>query len=132
MIAMSDVIAVIDVIDVEQAPTKGSHWTYGEKITAKPITILKGELSDPATIYGLENFICARCIFKKGKQLVFLTRDKDLLSGSNWHLSIRPIEGNQLDWFSDKTSIKLIPTTLDNALDQIRAEIKRNKAEQGA
>jgi hypothetical protein len=127
MIETSEIVAVIDVIEIVPTQTKGSHRNYRQKITAKSLQVLKGQLDQLTTIYGLEDFICAQCHFEKGRQLVFLRRDNDLLAGSNWYLSIRPIIDDKVEWFKDSSSIDLIPMSLDTVLEQVKAEINKQK-----
>ena len=127
MIRMSDVVAVIDVTEVTPTETKGTFWTYREKISATVIEVLKGSVERTFTIYGLENFVCAPCRFEKGKQLVFLKHDRNFLVGSNWHLSIRPIAGEHCEWFRDSASIQLVPTSLPTVIKQVKAEIEKQK-----
>jgi len=127
MIRMSDVIAVIDVTEITPTETKGTSWTYRQKISAKVIEVVKGSVERTLTIYGLEDFICAQCRFQKGRQLVFLKHDRDLLVGSNWHLSIRPIAGERCEWFRDSASIQLVPASLPTVIKQVKAEIEKQK-----
>jgi len=74
---------VIDVTEITPTETKGTSWTYRQKISAKVIEVVKGSVERTLTIYGLENFVCAQCRFQKGKQLVFLKHDRNFLVGSN-------------------------------------------------
>ncbi len=92
MIANSDVIALVQIERVEAAQIKGTHWTYGQKVTARVERTLKGELPSSIALLGDENFICARCHFETGRFLVFLKREKEGFSGTNWQLSARKIE----------------------------------------
>lgn len=125
MVRRSDVIALVDVTEIKEKPVQGSTWTYGQTIIAKPVEVLKGRVQSPLSIYGMENFICAQCRFAKGPQLVFLKKDGDLLAGSNWHLSVRPVENGQIAWFKNSTSLELVPAPASDVLSQVRAEIKR-------
>jgi hypothetical protein len=126
MVEMSEVIAVVDVTDIKTVEIKGKQWTYRQRVSAKVIETLKGTPGKEIDIFGLEDFICAQCEFQKGKQLVFLKRDGDLLIGANWHLSIRPIQNDILDWFQ-KESVEFARTPLKTALDQTRKEIQKQK-----
>ncbi len=133
MIKRSVAIAVVDITAVEEASMKGNYWTYGQQATATVKTALKGPIIDGAVIqlYGQEDFICARCDFKPGRQIVFLTEDRaadgtKLWIGSNWHLSIRPIttdadKRDRVEWFKGDDNNTLVPTALADVL----ADVKR-------
>lgn len=128
MIRMSDVIAVVDVTEIAPTETKGGNWTYRQRISATLVEVIKGRVEKTLTIYGMENIVCAQCRFQKGKQLVFLKHDGDFLVGSNWHLSIRPIAGEDCEWFQDSASIQLVSTPLSAAIKQVKEEIEKQKS----
>ncbi|MFN8656611.1 MAG: hypothetical protein U0105_09750 [Candidatus Obscuribacterales bacterium] len=125
MIDCSEIIAVVEVKSVTkvQEPGQASGRTYSQKATMVPLTILKGALPKSSTAYGGENFICASCNFEPGKFLVFLNHDGQLLIGSNWHLSIRPIKADQLDWYDGEKMNPLRAAKLTDVLAQIRSEL---------
>lgn len=125
MIDCSDVIAVVDIKAVEAVQEAGqtSGWTYSQKATFVPVTVLKGVLPKDSTAYGGENFICASCKFEPGKALVFLSHDGTHLVGSNWHLSIRPIKGDQLDWYDGENMSPLKPAKVSDVIVQIKQEL---------
>ncbi len=126
MIKKADIIAIVDIINVENTETKSEHWTYGQKVTAKVDEILKGKPSKDITIYGKEDFICAQCLFKNGKFLLFLKYDKNLLVGSNWSFSIRPIKDKSVEWYKKdgKSIFELEYVPLDNVVQEIKSKIK--------
>lgn len=126
MIDCCEVIAVVDVEKVEKVDEKGLAHTYSQKATATPLHVLKGQLPKPCTIYGGENFICAQCNFQPGKLLVFLNHDRNLLIGSNWHFSVRPIRGNRLDWY-DGESMTLKPANLETVNEQIEMQLGNDR-----
>lgn len=125
MIDCSEIIAVVDVTSVSkvQEPGQTSGRTYSQKATLMPLTILKGALPKDSTAYGGENFICAQCNFEPGKFLVFLNHDGQHLIGSNWHLSVRPIKAEQLDWYDGEKMNPLRPAKLSDVVAQIRKEL---------
>jgi hypothetical protein len=92
MIQSSPHIAVIEITGVERTETQGGHWTYSQKAHAKVHRNIKGQLAKTVTLYGGENFLCARVQYQPGHYLAFLTQDeKGFLHASNWHLSLRPL-----------------------------------------
>jgi hypothetical protein len=110
MIDQSVAIAVVHVSKIEPTITKRHSWTYRQKATASVEQTLKGTLPKTISLYANEDFICAQCQFEGiGRYLVFLKNDNDLLVGSNWHLSIRPIHNKQIEWYDDdaKTLLSL-------------------------
>ena len=102
MIESSDAIAVVDITATDKVSIKGKHWTYAQKATAKVEQTLKGKLPETISLYGDEDFICARCHFEIGKYLVFLNRDGDNLVGNNWQPSARKITADKVEGFNDE------------------------------
>jgi len=120
MIHNSEIIAVVDFTAPEKTEQKGTSWTYSQKAKATVETVLKGKPARELTVYGGENFICAQCALQKGKALVFLNHNRDLLVGSNWHLSIRPIEKNEVEWYDGENMRPLKKMPLPAVLEEIR------------
>jgi len=92
--------------------------------------VLKGKLSGSVALYGDGDFICARCHFQVGRYLVFLRRDGKLLTGSNWHLSIRKITGGsekKVEWFDDKQIFENQELLLSDVQNEIKAVLVRPK-----
>jgi hypothetical protein len=137
MVRRSDAVAVVEVLRVEQAEVKGRYWTYSQRAVARVRKTLKGDL--PATgkevaLFGGEDFICARCNFQPGKYVVFLQKDGGLWTGSNWHLSVRPVatdkDGKEwVDWYANDKSIELKATPLPDVLADVQKTIADAKAE---
>ena len=125
MLKNSQIIAVVDVKKVEKADAHGVSRTYSQKATADVEQVLKGSPGKQITMYGGEDFICAQCQFKPGKTLVFLNQDNNLLIGSNWHLSIRPIENGQLEWYARDHHSPLKLTKFDDVLKSIKAKLPK-------
>ena len=126
MIKNAEIIALVDVSSVESTETKGKGWTYGEVATAKVERVLKGELPKEVKLYGKENFICAQVRYKPGKCHVFLRRDQDLLVGVNWHLGVRPISGDKIEWFSnDQSLFEMKNQDLATVLAEVEEAVKK-------
>lgn len=119
MIFRSEVIAVVDISKVESAKLKREHWTYSEVADATVEQPLKGTLEKQVQLYGGEDFICAQVHFQPGRFLVFLKRDGELLVGSNWHLSIRPIKNGKVEWYTPGESMSLSWQPLPEVLQRI-------------
>ncbi len=104
MVEKAEAIAIIEILNTEIVEKRGQHWTYRQKAIGIVKKTLKGNIPDDIIIYGMETFICAQCQFEKGRFLLFLQRDNDFWIGSNWHLGIRQIEDENIDWFKSDTS----------------------------
>ena len=126
MIQRADVIAIISITAVRDSDKKGKTWTYRKSGEAKVERVLKGEIPKTFTIYGEETFICASCPIAEGRFLAFLTKDGELWTGSNWHLSLRPITGADVLWYIDgENRYEMKTASLDAVLDQIRKTVKK-------
>lgn len=122
MIANSDAIALVQIERVATAQIKGTHWTYGQKATARVERTLKGELPSSVALLGDENFICARCHFETGRFLVFLKREKEGFAGTNYQLSARKIEDAQVNWGAKGAfETKMVP--LGEAISSVQATL---------
>ena len=123
MIANSDAIALVQIERVEKVATKGTHWTYGQKATARVERTLKGELPSSIALLGDENFSCARCHFETGRFLVFLKREKEGFAGTNYQLSARKIENAQVNWGAKGAfETKMVP--LGEAISNVQATLE--------
>lgn len=128
MIQKADAIAIVEISAVQDSDAKGKVWTYRTKGTVKVEETLKGELPKEFTIYGAETFICASCPVTNGRFIVFLKKDGDLWTGSNWHLSLRPIKDGLVEWYvADDNRYEMKPMTLNTVLAEIKTQ-KANKA----
>ena len=128
MIEKAKAIAIIDIFAIQDSDTKGKTWTYRTKGTAKVEETLKGVLPEELTIYGAETFICASCPVAQGRFIAFLKKDGDLWTGSNWHLSLRPIKDDMVEWYvADDNRYEMKPTDLKTVI----TEIKSHKSEPG-
>ncbi len=125
MLKNSQIIAVVDIKKVEKVEAAGLSRSYSQKATADVEQTLKGSPSKQIMIYGGEDFICAQCLLKPGKNLVFLNQDNNLLIGSNWHLSVRPIENGQLEWYAGEHYSPQKPTKLEDVLKSIKAGLPK-------
>lgn len=119
MIERAEAIAVIQITGVGPATAAGQSWTYGQTGKAAVLQSIKGNLPEKFKIYGSENFICARCPLANGTYLAFLKKDGSLWTGSNWHLSLRPIKERMVDWFTGDDRYDTKPAPLERVLKQL-------------
>lgn len=132
MIERASAIALVDIKAVDKGSVQGKTWLYSEVAPAKVIEIYKGKLESSITIYGGENFICARNHWTKGLCIVFLDRDGKLYTGANWHLSCLPVTKNasgtlMVNWLNGPDSRDLTPTPLSKAKEEIAMDLSAAK-----
>lgn len=127
MVQGSVAIAILDISKVEAVEAKGDHWTYRERAHATVDRTLKGSLPQRVQLFGNETFICAQVRFQPGRYLVFLRKDGEKLVGANWHLSVRPIKDDQVEWYSGKQRLDLSWQPLSAVGEQVSELIKQSK-----
>jgi hypothetical protein len=127
MIERAEIIAIVDISRVEEAKTKGTHWTYSEIAHATVQQTLKGTLPQTVRLYGGEDFICAQVRFAAGRYLVFLRRDGERLAGCNWHLSVRPIKEAQVEWYAPGQRLELSWQRLYPVIQRIKNSTTKPK-----
>lgn len=135
LITKATAIAIIELHDSEPAKpdpkadkadpfaegAQGNTWNYTTQAKATVISAIQGKIPKDFVMYGGESFICAQTTLAKGKYLAFLVKDKDYWVGANWHLSLRPIKEDQVEWYvseEQRSPMKF------QALDQVIREIK--------
>lgn len=131
MISRSEAIAVVKITRVEKADASGRVWTYRQRATGEVEETLKGKLPEEITLYGQETFICAQCQFGEGQFLLFLRQDVDKWVGANWHLSIRPITDNEVEWYASDDSIEQKKAPLDRVIKEVRGIIREQRQVEG-
>ena len=132
MIERSSAIALVDIKTVDRGSIQGKTWLYSEVARAQVIETFKGKLAHSITIYGGENFICARSHFVKGLCLVFLDLDDKLYVGANYHLSCLPVTKNAkgeliVSWLSGPDSRELAPRPLPKVKEELAMDLSANK-----
>jgi len=124
----ADVIALVDLDEPEavatsdplESPSPAGY--YRKKAQARVVERIRGDIPDRFVIYGDEAFICAQCTLSKGRFLAFLTRKGDFWVGTNWHLSLRPIKGDQVEWVAaDSPTWHFVFRKKDEVIAEIRA-----------
>lgn len=129
MIRTADAIVVVNISKVEEVEVKSEPgWTYRQKATGQIEQSVKGVLSGQIEILGRENFICAQCDFKVGRCLLFLKKgEAGFLHGANWHIGIRPIHGDQVDWIKDDKSLfEMTSQPVSDVIQEIESSLKEN------
>ena len=128
LVRKADAIVVVDLDEPEtvadsdpfQNPSQSPGY-YRKKAQAKVVERIQGDIPDRFVIYGDEAFICAQCPLSKGRFLAFLSRKGDFWIGTNWHLSLRPIKGDQVQWVAvDSTTWDFVSRNLREVIVEIR------------
>ncbi len=127
MIREAQVIAMVNITNVQEVNTKGKRWTYQQKALATVERCLKGNAEKEIEIYGMEEFVCARCRYEKGRFILFLRSDGTLWAGSNWHLGIRPITKDRIEWFNDENCFEMKEVPLADVISEINAIVEEQK-----
>ena len=132
MIRNAECIAIvhITVVHMNSPGARGKVWTYRQSASATVERVFKGALSKEVTLQGGEDFICAQVHYQPGRHLVFLKRDGHLLHAINWHLGVRPITGDQVEWFSDsgKSVLAAAPAPLSKVITVLQEQLARERS----
>ena len=123
MIVKCDAIAVVRITEVKETEVKTPGFDYRETARAEVEDVLKGLLRKQIVLHGNESFICAQVRFQPGKYLVFLRSQDGLLTGANWHLSVRPIRDDKVEWYTKPTELAVSWQPLGDVLKGIRETI---------
>jgi len=127
MLQRADFIAIVEITKVEKTEKKTEGFDYSEVAQARVVQRIRGELPDNLQLHGGENFICAQVHFQPGRFLVFLKLENGLFTGCNWHLSVRPIQGEQVEWYAKPEGIELSWQPLEAVLERVRQSAKVQK-----
>jgi hypothetical protein len=127
MIQKAEVIVMVDITKVVDVQKQGKAWRYSQCATGQVKQTLKGAVTGPIEIYGMESFICARCEYKTGRFLLFLKKgDEAFWHGANWHLGIRPIKNDKVAWFKDqKARFEMTAQPLADVVKDIESILKQ-------
>ncbi len=145
LIRKAEVIAIVTIEEPEVAKSvgesvdpfadttsaSGKNWMYAQQAKVRVEKTLKGKIPDEVVMYGKESFICAQCTLSKGRFLAFMTKDGDLWVGANWQLSLRPIQGADIEWYvSEEQRYPMKFQKMDDIVLQIQAALKKQQSEQ--
>ena len=129
----ADAIALVDLDEPEavaasdpsETPSSSAGY-YRKKAQARVVERIRGDIPDRFLIYGDEAFICAQCTLSKGRFLAFLTKKGDFWVGTNWHLSLRPIKGDQIEWIAtDSPTWDFVFRKKDEVVAEIRTGLAK-------
>ena len=125
MVERAEVIAIVDVEEIQPTSLQGKHWTYSESAEARVVKCVKGQLPERITLLGKESFICAQVNLHRGRCLVFLKKDTPGYAGCNWRASCIPIDkAGQLSWLPTPGSREVSTrVSLDRAERDIQADM---------
>jgi hypothetical protein len=126
LIRKAQVIAILRISHVESVEVTGSEQVYRQSALATVERVIKGNVPGRVTLYGLQT-LEARVEFALGTYLVFLSRDGDLLVGTNWHLSLRPINKGKVEWYASNEGYRLKTAQLSAVLKEIESILMRQQ-----
>ncbi len=133
MIQRAEAIVVVNITNLEVVAKKPeSGWSYRQKASGKVEQTIKGVLSGQIEIYGMEDFICARCEYKTGRYLLFLDKGSaGFWHGANWQLGIRAISDDKVEWFQNDTSrFDMTNQPLSKAIIEIETALRKKTPSQ--
>ncbi len=101
------------------------HWTYSQKVFAKPTEVLKGELTSPLQLLAAKDFICASVRYETpADYLVMLYREDGHLTTVNHEMGALRIDGAHVEWpYGSEDTIPLV-----DAREQIQALVDEQPA----
>ncbi|MFS4457886.1 hypothetical protein [Bdellovibrio sp. HCB2-146] len=123
MLENSCAIAVINVTEVKKTKIQGEHWSYSELANVKVEKVIKGNLPSQIELLGEESFICERCRVKPGKYIAFMRPEGKRWACTNWYLSVRPITGTQVEWYTGNASIALSSQPFEEVVKDIESQL---------
>lgn len=119
----SEIVAVVDVVEIQDASIVGGPDGYAQRVIAKPIDVLKGELPATFAIAADSDFICAPVPYETpGTYLVFLAHQGDALATYNHSHGRMTIVDETIDWPYDDRPERV---SKDPILRKLRALIGR-------
>ena len=116
----SDVIALVHTEATAACEVTGEHWTYHQKVFAKPTRVLKGELDSPFELLAQKDFICASVSYDAAADyVVLLRREGEHLTTVNHHMGALRLRDDHVEWpYGEEESL-----ALPEAVDQLQALI---------
>ena len=85
LIKNSDLAIVGRITETDTTTKKTRHRICNQRAVVKVDSVLFGTTDSVITVYGGEDFICARNNWNKGRFLIFLRKEDGYYLGSNWH-----------------------------------------------
>ena len=104
LVERADAIAVIELDAPVACRIESSIWTYQQMAKARVVEPIAGKLPANLMLHGDGSFICGQCPLAKGRYLAFLTKVDTQWTGTNWHLSLRPIRDGKIEWYAHPKS----------------------------
>jgi len=103
MIRSADVIAIVQLTNIHSAKSEEAGSVYKDLVAeVKFEKIVHGTAKAQGQVYIPSFFPCAPVSAAPGRYLMFLVMRNGILTNSNWHLSLRPLKGDKVEWFSDE------------------------------
>ncbi len=129
MIESSDAIVIGTIQKVEELKPAVEGY-YRQKATVTVSQTLMGTPVKSLELFGGEMFICAQCNLKPGTYLMFLKKRKNLWTGTNWDISLRPVKDGKIQWYGKNDKRWSRPRTYlskEDVLADISTELKERE-----
>ena len=127
MIRDADAIAVVTIVGMKPAKAEERDLEYKDMVASIEVKeIIKGDLANVTSIYIPNFFPCAIVDVTLGDHLVFLKQRDGVMTNSNWHLSLRRMNGNVVPWFSEQRK-----GFSDIPLKEVKEQITKQLSEPG-
>ncbi|MFO0631972.1 MAG: hypothetical protein U0168_03890 [Nannocystaceae bacterium] len=118
----AEIVALVQIESVTPDGLQGEHWHYRQRVVARRLEVLKGQLPEVFTIGGDRDFICAPVPYHApATALLLLAHDGDVLATVNNEDGQAWVYGDRIDWPYDELHGEAIP--LAPVLADLRARL---------
>jgi len=126
-ISLSEMIAVVEIIDVTELPdpydARPRSMYQPQSATAEVVAVLKGNMEKRIVILNEQRHVCDRATLRPGRFLVFLRRKEQKVVLTNGRHSLRPIQGENVEWLGFNTNEPPVITYFERPLARLTNEI---------
>jgi hypothetical protein len=131
LIATADLIAVVDIVELEPYGDRLSGGCDGRSPPMTPrahvVEVLRGH-ADRVFLFKAPCEPCSSPSLQNGRYLVFLSTRGRLPMGLYGHFSYRPVTGNTVQWLPPEPNEPWMQPPLPEVVREIRAYVKRIEA----
>jgi hypothetical protein len=135
MIRDAAVIAIVHIDKVESTEMRAAKWLYHQRAHAKVERLIKGTLPwKDLSLFGDTPYVIeGQAHFSPGRFLVFLAQDtiaetrgemtawEAIYVTANRDPSVRPLNGDKVEWYTDEHYDKKSLVPLQTVLDEIQS-----------
>ncbi|MBX7079046.1 MAG: hypothetical protein K1X88_07665 [Nannocystaceae bacterium] len=118
----AEVVALVQIESVTPDELRGEHWLYRQRVVARRLEVLKGEVPEVFTIGGDRDFVCAPVPYHApATALLLLAHDGEVLATVNNEDGQAWVYGDRIDWPYDELHGDTVP--LAPVLADLRARL---------